>query len=62
MKNYQKFSIGDWVEIVFSHSGNIGAKGVITLVRPSYCKIKIDGKEENHTYGQFKKIDAPTEN
>ena len=36
MKNYQQFSIGNWVEIVFSHSGNVGTKGVITLVRPVY--------------------------
>ena len=36
MKNYQRFSISNWVEIVFSHSGNVGAKGVITLVHPVY--------------------------
>lgn len=59
MKNYKLFNIGDKVEIVRSHSNDIGQVGVITLVRPSYCKIQLpSGEIKNHTYGQFKKYES----
>lgn len=58
MKNYKLFSIGEKVEIVRSHSNDVGQIGTITLVRPSYCKIQLDnGEIKNHTYGQFKKVE-----
>lgn len=56
MKNYMKYKEGDEVIILHSHSDDIGKTGVITCVRPSFCKIMIDNKERNHTYGQFMKI------
>ena len=57
MKNYKLFNVGDNVKIVHSHSNDIGQVGVITEVRPSYCKIKLPNSEiKNHTYGQFKKV------
>ena len=57
MKHYKLFKEGDKVVITQTHIDDLGKEGVITLVRPSYCKIMIDGKERNHTYSQFKKID-----
>jgi len=58
MKNYKLFKEGDKVLITFSHSGDIGKTGIITLVRNSYCKIKFDdGVVKNYTYAQFRKID-----
>ena len=57
MKHYKLFKEGDKVLITQTHIDDLGKEGVITLVRPSYCKIMIDGKERNHTYSQFKKID-----
>ena len=58
MKNYLKYNVGDRVEIIFSHSDDKGKIGKITEVRPSFCKIQIEGypKTKNHTYGQFKKV------
>lgn len=58
MKNYKLWNVGDRVEITFSHSDDKGKVGVITEVRPSFCRIQIDGypKTCNHTYGQFRKI------
>lgn len=58
MKNYKLYNVGDRVEIIFSHSDDKGKIGVITEVRPSFCKILLEGatKTCNHTYGQFKKI------
>lgn len=57
MKHYKLFKEGDKVVITQTHIDDLGKEGVITLVRPSYCKIMIDNKERNHTYSQFKKID-----
>lgn len=58
MKNYKLFNAGDQVEIVRSHSNDVGQIGIIILVRPSYCKIQLDnGEIKNHTYGQFKKVE-----
>ena len=56
MKNHLKYKEGDEVIILHSHSDDIGKTGVITCVRPSFCKIMIDNTEKNHTYGQFKKV------
>lgn len=58
MKNYKLFNVGDIVEIIHSHSDDLGKTGKIVEVRPSFCKIEIEGynKPRNHTYGQFKKI------
>ena len=39
MKNYKLFNIGEKVEIIRSHSNDVGQIGTIVLVRPSYCKI-----------------------
>ena len=57
MKHYELFKEGDKVVITDTQIDDLGKEGVITLVRPSYCKIMIDGKERNHNYSQFKKID-----
>ena len=58
MKNYKLFNIGDKVKIIRSHSDDINKVGTIVEVRPSFCKIEIEGytKPNNHTYGQFVKI------
>lgn len=58
MKNYKLYNIGDRVKIIFSHSDDLGKEGVIVEVRPSFCKIKIEGYSnlKNHTYNQFVKI------
>lgn len=60
MKNYYLYNIGDKVKIVRSHSDDLGKEGIIVEVRPSFCKIQIEGynKPKNHTYGQFIKIEA----
>lgn len=58
MKNYKLFNIGEKVEIIRSHSNDVGQIGTIVLVRPSYCKIELSsGEVKNHTYGQFKKVE-----
>ena len=59
MKNYEKYNIGDKVIILHSHSDDEGKEGIITEVKRSFCKIKIEGysKPHNHTYGQFMIID-----
>ena len=58
MKNYRLFNIGEKVEIIRSHSNDVGQIGTIILVRPSYCKIELpSGEIKNHTYGQFKKVE-----
>ncbi len=59
MKHYKLFNIGDVVKILHSHSDDLNKIGTIVEVRPSFCKIQIDGypKPRNHTYGQFKKVD-----
>ena len=51
-----KYKEGDEVIILHSHSDDIGKTGVITCVRPSFCKIIIEGQEKNHCYNQFKRI------
>lgn len=58
-KNYKNWNVGDKVKIIFSHSDDLGKEGVIVEVRPSFCKIEIEGysKPRNHCYGQFKKIE-----
>ena len=58
-KNYKNWNVGDKVQIVFSHSDDKGKVGIIREVRPSFCKIEIEGypKLRNHTYGQFKKVE-----
>lgn len=55
-KNYKNYTVGDKVIILHSHIDDIGQTGIITEVRHSFCKIEINGKERNHTYGQFKKV------
>ena len=55
-KNYKLWNIGDKVRIVRSHGDDLYKTGTITEVRCSFCKILIDGKERNHTYGQFERI------
>ena len=58
MKNYKLFNIGEKVEIIRSHTNDVGQIGTIVLVRPSYCKIELpSGEVKNHTYGQFKKVE-----
>lgn len=56
-KNYKNWNVGDRVQIVFSHSDDKGKIGTIVEVRPSFCKIEVEGynKPRNHTYEQFKK-------
>lgn len=58
MKNYLKYSVGDKVQIIHTHGDDLNKIGIIKEVRPSFCKIEIEGynKPLNHTYGQFKKI------
>lgn len=60
MKNYKLYNVGDVVEIIHSHSSDKGKIGTIVEVRPSFCKIEIEGynKPLNHTYGQFKKLEG----
>ena len=55
-KNYKLWNVGEKVVITRTGPKNndLGTEGVITCVRNSFCKILIDGKEQNHTYGQFK--------
>lgn len=63
-KNYKSWSVGDRVQIQFSHSDDKGKFGTIIEVRPSFCKIQIDNEYlpnnkpliKNHTYGQFKRV------
>jgi hypothetical protein len=59
MKNYLKFSKGDRVKIIRTHSDDLNKLGTIVEVRPSFCKILLDGatKSVNHTYGQFSKVE-----
>lgn len=59
MKNYMRFKVGDVVKILHSHSDDKGKIGKIVEVRPSFCKIEIEGypKPRNHTYGQFEKLE-----
>ena len=59
MKNYKLWNVGDVVEIVHSHSDDLHKTGIIREVRPSFCKIEIEGypKLRNHTYGQFRKLE-----
>lgn len=59
MKNFERFKVGDKVQIVFSHSDDKGKIGTIVEVRPSFCKIEIEGykKPKNHCYKQFIKIE-----
>lgn len=57
MKGYKLFNVGDKVKIIRTHGDDLGKEGIITVCRPSFCKIEIDGKERNHTYGQFEKIE-----
>lgn len=56
MKNYKKYNVGDQVIIVHTHNDDLNKIGIITEVRHSFCKIDIDGKLYNHTYGQFKLV------
>lgn len=57
-KNWKNWKVGDKVIINFSHSDDKGKIGVITEVRPSFCKIDIgEPKTKNHTYGQFSKYE-----
>lgn len=56
MKNYKLYKEGDEVIIIHTHSDDLGKTGIITCVRPSFCKVVIDNKERNHTYGQIKKV------
>lgn len=53
-KNYKNWSVGQKVQIVHTHSDDLDKIGTIVEVRHSFCKINIDGKIYNHTYGQFK--------
>lgn len=58
MKHWKLFNIGDEVKITHStQKEDIGKVGTITLVRNSFCKIEVDGKERNYTYAQFKMND-----
>lgn len=59
MKNFERFKVGDKVQIVFSHSDDKDKIGTIVEVRPSFCKIEVEGykKPRNHTYGQFKLVE-----
>ena len=57
-KNYKLWNVGDRVKIIRSHSDDLGKEGIIVEVRPSFCKIEIEGyqKPKNHTYGQFERV------
>lgn len=57
-KNYKLWNIGDRARIIRTHGDDLYKTGTVTEVRPSFCKILIDGTEKpvNHTYGQFEKI------
>lgn len=61
-KNYKLFSVGEQVEITHVNPKDLeqvktlGKIGTIEEVRCSFCKINVDGKVWNRTYGQFKKI------
>lgn len=61
MKNHLKYKEGDEVIIIHTHSDDLGKTGIITCVRPSFCKVVIDNKERNHTYGQIKKVPSNKE-
>ncbi len=60
MKNYKLYNVGDIVQIIFSHSDDLGKIGKIIEVRPSFCKIEVEGypKPRNHTWNQVKKINT----
>lgn len=53
MKNYKKYNINE--QVIIEHGENKGAIGKIMLVRNSFCRIIVNNKEKNYTYGQFKK-------
>ena len=57
-KNYKLWNTDELVKIIFSHSDDLGKVGIIREVRPSFCKIEIQGypKLRNHTYGQFERV------
>ena len=57
MKNYKNYNVGDKVLIIFSHRNDLNLEGIIREVRPSFCKIETSVGINNHTYGQFKKIE-----
>lgn len=57
-KNYKLWNVGEKVKIIHSHSDDLGKEGIIIEVRPSFCKIEIEGysRPKNHTYGQFQRV------
>ena len=57
MKSYKNYNVGDKVIITFSHRNDLNLEGIIKEVRPSFCKIETSVGINNHTYGQFKKIE-----
>lgn len=59
MKNYKLWKVGDMCKIVRTHGDDLGKIGKVVEVRPSFCKIEIEGykKPLNHCYKQFIKVD-----
>lgn len=59
MKNYKLWKVGDMCKITRTHGDDLGKIGKIVEVRPSFCKIEIEGykKPLNHCYTQFIKVD-----
>lgn len=64
MKNYKLWNVGDMCKIVRTHGDDLGKIGIVREVRPSFCKIEIEGYKKliNHTYGQFIKINEEKPN
>lgn len=60
MKNYKNFNVGDKVLITRSHRMDLNLEGIIREVRHSFCKIETSVGLNNHTYGQFEKINEDT--
>ena len=50
MKNYKLWKVGDMCKIVRTHGDDLGKIGKVVEVRPSFCKIEIEGykKPLNH--------------
>lgn len=49
MKNYKLWKVGDMCKIVRTHGDDLRKIGKIVEVRPSFCKIEIEGYKNHLT-------------